>query len=303
MGDANDPNALIVVEADEYDRSFLTLHPDIAVITSADADHLDIYGDESFVHESYSLFANQVKENGVLIVNKNVDNVLRLTRNRLCYGVSLEADYHAENVRVENATFFYDVKAGNEAMRDLQLGIPGQHNVENSVAAIAIAKQLNIDSSKIVEALRSFKGVKRRFDYRVKTNSVVYVDDYAHHPEELKATISAAKSLYPDKKITGIFQPHLFSRTRDFANEFAASLDMLDETILLEIYPAREKPIEGVNSQMLLDKMKSKNKHLVQKESLIGFLQNQNVEVLLTMGAGDIDTQIEPIEQLLKSRS
>jgi len=303
LGDANDPNALIVVEADEYDRSFLTLHPDIAVITSADADHLDIYGDESFVRESYTLFANQVKENGVLIVNKNVDNVLRLTRNRLCYGVSLEADYHAENVRVENATFFYDVEAGNEAMKGLQLGIPGKHNVENSVAAIAIAKQLNIETSKIVEALRSFKGVKRRFDYRVKKNSVVYIDDYAHHPEELKATISAAKSLYPDKKITGIFQPHLFSRTRDFANEFAASLDMLDETILLEIYPAREKPIDGVNSQMLLDRMKNKNKHLVQKENLIAFLQKQDLEVLLTMGAGDIDTQIEPIEQLLKSRS
>ncbi|HEY1039206.1 MAG TPA: UDP-N-acetylmuramate--L-alanine ligase [Bacteroidia bacterium] len=303
LGDAGDKNALVVVEADEYDRSFLTLHPDIAVITSADADHLDIYGDEKFVHESYTLFANQVKDEGVLIVNKNVDNVLSLTRKRLSYSVSLEADYHAENVRVDNATFFYDVKAGNEDMKGLQLGIPGKHNVENSVAAIAIAKQLNIDSGTISEALRSFKGVKRRFDYRVKTNSVVYIDDYAHHPEELKATISAAKSLYPGKKITGIFQPHLFSRTRDFANEFAESLDMLDETILLEIYPAREKPIEGVNSQMLLNKMKSANKHLVQKDKLIEFLKSQQPEVLLTMGAGDIDTQIEPIEQLLKSRS
>ncbi|MCD6068333.1 MAG: UDP-N-acetylmuramate--alanine ligase [Bacteroidetes bacterium] len=303
LGDANDKDAYIVVEADEYDRSFLTLHPDIAVITSADADHLDIYGDEKFVHESYTLFANQVKENGVLIVNKNVDKTLSLNRKRLTYAVSLEADYHAENVHIAHADFFYDVSAKSLDMKGIQLGIPGKHNVENSIAAIAIAKQIGIDNEQIKEALRSFKGVKRRFDYRIKTDHVIYIDDYAHHPEELKATIIAAKSLYPDKKITGIFQPHLFSRTRDFADEFAASLDLLDETILLEIYPAREKPIEGVNSQMLIDRMKSSDKHLVQKENLIGFLKNEDVQVLLTMGAGDIDTQIEPIEQLLKSRS
>jgi UDP-N-acetylmuramate--alanine ligase len=303
LGDATDKNAYVVVEADEYDRSFLTLHPEIAVITSADADHLDIYGDEKFVHESYTLFSQQVKDTGVLIVNKNVDKTLSLNRKRLSYAVSLEADYHAENVRITHADFFYDVLAENLDMRGIQLGIPGKHNVENSIAAIAIAKQIGIDNETIREALRSFKGVKRRFDYRLKTENVVYIDDYAHHPEELKATISAAKSLYPDKKITGIFQPHLFSRTRDFADEFAKSLDLLDETILLEIYPAREKPIEGVNSQMLLDRMKSTDKHLVKKEDLIGFLKNEKPEVLLTMGAGDIDTQIEPIEQLLRSRS
>jgi UDP-N-acetylmuramate--alanine ligase len=176
------------------------------------------------------------------------------------------------------------------------------HNVENSIAAVAVAQQLGVKAESIKEALRSFQGVKRRFDYRIKTENLVYVDDYAHHPEELKAAIGAAKQLYPDKKVTGIFQPHLFSRTRDFADGFAESLDLLDECILLEIYPAREKPIEGVNSQMLLDKMKSKSKFLVKKENVVEFVKNRKIEVLMTMGAGDIDSLIEPLEKLLKER-
>ena len=301
--DKKTENTYLVVEADEYDRSFLTLHPDYAVITSVDADHLDIYGNEQYVQDSYTLFSKQVKEGGFLLVKKNVDNTLALTVNRQTYAVSLNADYYAENIRVSNVEFFYDVKAGNTGFKDLLLGIPGAHNVENSVAAIAIALEIGIEKSVIAEALRSFKGVKRRFDYRIKTDTIVYIDDYAHHPEELRAAITATKSLYPDKKITGIFQPHLFSRTRDFADGFAESLDLLDETILLEIYPAREKPIENVNSQMLLDKMKSSQKELCSKEELLERLKNKKIEVLLTMGAGDIDTQIEPIENLLSKRS
>ena len=301
--DKKTENTYLVVEADEYDRSFLTLHPDYAVITSVDADHLDIYGNEQYVQDSYTLFSKQVKEGGFLLVKKNVDNTLALTVNRQTYAVSLNADYYAENIRVRNAEFFYDVKAGNTVFTDLLLGIPGAHNVENSVAVIAIALEIGIEKSLIAEALRSFKGVKRRFDYRIKTDTIVYIDDYAHHPEELRAAITATKSLYPDKKITGIFQPHLFSRTRDFADGFAESLDLLDETILLEIYPAREKPIENVNSQMLLDKMKSSQKELCSKEVLLERLKNKKIEVLLTMGAGDIDTQIEPIENLLSKRS
>ncbi len=301
--DKKTENTYLVVEADEYDRSFLTLHPDYAVITSVDADHLDIYGNEQYVQDSYTLFSKQVKEGGFLLVKKNVDNTLALTVNRQTYAVSLNADYYAENIRVSNAEFFYDVKAGNTVFTDLLLGIPGAHNVENSVAAIAIALEIGIEKSLIAEALRSFKGVKRRFDYRIKTDTIVYIDDYAHHPEELRAAITATKSLYPDKKITGIFQPHLFSRTRDFADGFAESLDLLDETILLEIYPAREKPIENVNSQMLLDKMKSSQKELCSKEELLERLKIKKIEVLLTMGAGDIDTQIEPIENLLSKRS
>jgi UDP-N-acetylmuramate--alanine ligase len=302
LGDPNDKDAYVVVEADEYDRSFLTLFPQIAVITSVDADHLDIYGNKDAMHESYLLFSRQVKKDGVLIVKKNVDNELKLTDKRLIYSLNLNTGYCAESVKVENGEFHYDIKSPVEAIPGVTIGLPGLHNVENSIAATAVAQQLGIKADTIREALRSFQGVKRRFDYRVKTKDVVYVDDYAHHPEELKAAIGAAKQLYPDKKLTGIFQPHLFSRTRDFADGFAESLDMLDECILLEIYPARELPIEGVNSQMLLDKMRSEQKHLVKKEDLMEFLKNRPLEVLMTMGAGDIDKFVLPIEEMLKKR-
>ncbi len=302
LGNPNDKDAYVVVEADEYDRSFLTLFPQIAVITSVDADHLDIYGNKEAMHESYVLFSKQVKKEGVLIVKKNVDNELKLTDKRLIYSLNLNTGYCAENVHVENGEFHYNIKSEVETVNDVTIGLPGLHNVENSIAAVAVAQQLGVKAEKIKEALRSFQGVKRRFDYRVKTSKLVYVDDYAHHPEELKAAIGAAKQLYPDKKVTGIFQPHLFTRTRDFADAFAESLDLLDECILLEIYPARELPIEGVTSQMLLDKMKSEQKHLVKKENLLAFLKDKPLEVLLTMGAGDIDKFVQPIEEMLKKR-
>lgn len=302
LGDPNDKDAYVVVEADEYDRSFLTLFPQIAVITSVDADHLDIYGNKDAMHESYLLFSKQVKKDGVLIVKKNVDNELKLTDKRLIYSLNLNTGYCAGNVRVENGEFHYDIKSEVEAVNGATIGLPGLHNVENSIAAVAVAQQLGVKAEKIKEALRSFQGVKRRFDYRVKNSKVIYIDDYAHHPEELKAAIGAAKQLYPDKKVTGIFQPHLFTRTRDFADGFAESLDMLDECILLDVYPARELPIEGVTSQMLLDKMKSKQKHLVKKEDLMEFLKDKPLEVLMTMGAGDIDKFVQPIEEMLKNR-
>ncbi len=299
LGDVNDKDAYVVVEADEYDRSFLTLHPQIAVITSADADHLDIYGDANHVKEGYTLFSKQVKKDGVLIVKKNVDNDLSLTDKRIIYSLNLDTEYCAQSIRIENAQFFYDIKSPVESISNVTLGLPGLHNVENSIAAVAIAQQLGIKGEVIKEALRSFSGVKRRFDYRVKTEKVVYIDDYAHHPEELKATIGSVKKLYPGKKVTGIFQPHLFSRTRDFADAFAESLDMLDECILLEIYPAREKPLEGVNSQWLLDKMKLKNKKLLSKEDVLQEIEKHQKEVIVTMGAGDIDSLIGPIEKVL----
>jgi UDP-N-acetylmuramate--alanine ligase len=301
LGDAADKNAYVVVEADEYDRSFLTLHPHIAVITSADADHLDIYGDANHVREGYELFAKQVKENGTLIVKKNVDNDLRLTDKRIIYSLNLDTEYCAKSITIENAQFFYDIKSPVESVNNVTLGLPGLHNVENSIAAVAIAQQLGIKGNVIKEALRSFSGVKRRFDYRVKTGNVVYIDDYAHHPEELKATIGSVKKLYPDKKVTGIFQPHLFSRTRDFVDGFAESLDMLDECILLDIYPAREKPIEGVTSEWLMGKMKLKNKRVLSKEEVLEEIKGNKKEVILTMGAGDIDSLIEPIETILKN--
>lgn len=300
LGDVNDKNSYMVVEADEYDRSFLTLHPQIAVITSVDADHLDIYGDENHVKEGYTLFSKQVTENGILIVKKNVDNDLTLTAKRLIYSLNLDTEYCAQNITIQNAQFFYDIQSPIENINIVTLGLPGLHNVENSIAAVAIAQSLGIKGDVIKNALRSFSGVKRRFDYRVKTDDLVFIDDYAHHPEELKATIDSVKKLYPTKKVTGIFQPHLFSRTRDFADAFAVSLDLLDECILLDIYPAREKPIEGITSQMLIGKMKSKNKKVLSKNATVEYLKINRPEVLLTMGAGDIDGLIEPIEKILK---
>ncbi len=295
-------NTYLVVEADEYDRSFLTLHPYIAVITSVDADHLDIYGDVSHMHESYTLFSKQVKSDGQLIVKKNVDNTLHLSGNRHTYAVILKAEYSAQNIRVENADFYYDIDSPKAPLSNVCIGLPGLHNVENSVAATAVAQLIGIKNDDIKKALRSFQGVKRRFDYRIKTDKLVYIDDYAHHPEELKAAIGAAKQLFPKKRITGIFQPHLFSRTRDFSDGFAEALDLLDETVLLDIYPARELPIPGVTSQMLLDKMKNKSKALVRKEEIVEFLRSKEIDVLMTLGAGDIDGLVVPIEKLLSER-
>ncbi|MDO8999960.1 MAG: UDP-N-acetylmuramate--L-alanine ligase [Bacteroidota bacterium] len=302
LGDVNDKDAYIVVEADEYDRSFLTLHPEIAVITSVDADHLDIYGNADHVKEGYALFAKQVKSDGILIVKKNVDNDLTLSNKRLIYSLNLDTEYCAESITINNAQFSYNIKSPVEAINDVTLGLPGLHNIENSIAAVAIAQQIGINKDVIKNALRSFSGVKRRFDYRVKTENVVYIDDYAHHPEELRATIESVRKLYPTKKITGIFQPHLFSRTRDFVDDFATSLDMLDECILLEIYPAREKPIEGVTADWLLSKMKIQNKKVMTKQQVVDSVKENVPEVLLTMGAGDIDSLIEPLETLLKTK-
>jgi UDP-N-acetylmuramate--alanine ligase len=302
LGDASDKNAYVVVEADEYDRSFLTLHPYITVITSVDADHLDIYGDKDAMHQTYTQFASQVQKEGFLIVKKSVDNDLRLNNKRFIYSLNLGTEYSADAIEIIDGEFCYNINSPVEPVSHVAIGLPGLHNVENSIAAVAVAQQLGIKGDVINKALRSFKGVKRRFDYRVKSKSVVYIDDYAHHPEELRAAISAAKQLYPDKKVTGIFQPHLFSRTRDFADGFAESLDLLDVCVLLEIYPAREKPIEGINSQMLLDKMKCREKFLVKKENVLDFLKTNPPQVLMTLGAGDIDSLIEPIENLLNEK-
>ena len=252
------------------------------------------------MHQSYLQFASQTQKNGILIVKKTVDNDLNIKDKRLIYSLNLDTDFSATAIHIVDGQFCYDINSVIESVSQVAIGLPGLHNVENSIAAVAVAQQLGITGDVINKALRSFKGVKRRFDYRVKSKSIVYIDDYAHHPEELTAAITAAKQLYPDKVITGIFQPHLFSRTRDFVNEFAASLDLLDVCVLLEIYPAREQPIDGVNAQWLLDKMTCKNKSLVKKEHVIDFLKTQQCEVVMTLGAGDIDTLIEPIEMYLK---
>ena len=286
-------NNVVVVEADEYDRSFLTLHPDVEVITSMDADHLDIYGDESHLHESFYLFADQLKENGKLFVKDG------LPMGGITYSANLDSALKATNIGVQNGNFVFDFEDGYTTIKELSLAMPGKHNVENAVAAIGVALSLGIRPKSIKKAVATFKGVKRRFEALVNTTEHVYIDDYAHHPEELKACFDAVRQLHPDKKLTVIFQPHLFTRTRDFADEFAKVLSTADEIILLEIYPARELPVEGVNSQMLLDKITATHKELCGKDLVLERIKSKKPELLLTVGAGDIDTLVEPIKNTL----
>lgn len=288
-------NNVLVVEADEYDRSFLTLHPDIAIITSMDADHLDIYGHESHLVQSFQLFASQIKPNGTLIRKQGLDLATGST-----YSINKKADAEAQNIRIENGNFVFDFKNQNLKLEGLILGLPGQHNIENAVAAIQVALLMDISVASIREALHSFKGVKRRFEYQLKAGKI-YVDDYAHHPEELKACFTAIKTLYPDKELTVIFQPHLFTRTRDFADDFAQILSTVDDLVLLEIYPARELPIENINSQMLFDKITLANKRICSKQQALDYIKNKQPALLLTVGAGDIDTMVLPLKNILQN--
>jgi UDP-N-acetylmuramate--alanine ligase len=288
-------NNVVVVEADEYDRSFLTLHPNTAIITSMDADHLDIYGDHSHLTDSFKMFASQVKPGGILIHRKGLPLETGFT-----YAVDAEADASASNIRIENGDFYFDFKNGKTTITDIKMGIAGTHNVENATAAIEAALLLNIPPDAIKSALSSFKGVKRRFEYIVKNDKHIYIDDYAHHPEELKAAIRSVKKLYPGKKLTAIFQPHLYTRTRDFADGFAEALDLVDELIILDIYPARELPIEGVNSDMILDRMKMWNKRRCGKQEAVDLVRIEKPVLLLTVGAGDIDQLVQPLKQALQ---
>ena len=288
-------NNIVVVEADEYDRSFLTLHPDIAVITSMDADHLDIYGSHDQLTESFRQFASQIKENGVLIVHEDLPLTSGVT-----YSAHGPADVKAQDIRVENGDFYFDFKGSEITIKNIKLGIAGLHNIENATAAIEVALRLDVAPELIKSALASFKGVKRRFEYILRDKEHIYIDDYAHHPEELRAAITSVKKLYPNKKLTTIFQPHLFTRTRDFADGFAEVLDMSDELIMLDIYPARELPIEGVNADMILDRMKLWNKRKCGKQEAIDLVQIEKPELLLTVGAGDIDQLVQPLKNALE---
>jgi UDP-N-acetylmuramate--alanine ligase len=285
-----------VVEADEYDRSFLRLFPEYAVITSMDADHLEIYGNKEEMVKTYLQFATQVKTK---LVTKKELNVKHNSKH-VEYSILGKANVYAENIRVENGAYHYSIISDNGRIENVTLGLPGRHNVENSLAAVAIAQSVGIDNEKIKKSLATFRGVKRRFETIVKNDKTIFIDDYAHHPEELRACISSARELFFGKKLTGIFQPHLFSRTKDFANEFAESLDLLDEIILLDIYPARELPIEGVTSELLLGIMKKESKMILSKENCLKYINENRPEVLLTMGAGDIDKMILPIAEILK---
>jgi UDP-N-acetylmuramate--alanine ligase len=283
----------VVIEADEYDRSFLTLHPDIAIVTSMDADHLDIYGDEKQLQASFGLFVNQLKPDGKLFIKNG------LPLRGITYSANSDAVLKADNIHVKNGNFVFDFEDGYTKIKDLTLAMPGKHNVENAVAAIGVALSLGIHPKSVKKSIASFKGVKRRFEQVVSNASHVYIDDYAHHPEELKACLDAVKQLHPNKKLTVIFQPHLFSRTRDFADDFAEVLSSVDQLILLEIYPARELPIEGINAQYLLDKITITDKKICGKDFVLKHINNEKPELLLTVGAGDIDTLVEPIKNIL----
>lgn len=294
-------DSLTVVEADEFDRSFLTLFPKMSVITSMDADHLDIYGDDQHVKEGFNLFAQKITEGGFLLYKKGLPlDHNKIGNAEICtYSLEEQADYQGLNIRIKNGKYYFDLKGPNFTISDLVVGLPGRHNVENAIAASVIALRSGVTPDQLREGLATFRGAHRRFEYIVENQEITYIDDYAHHPTELKAAIQSARELFPNKKITGIFQPHLYSRTRDFMNEFAQSLDLLDEIILLPIYPAREMPIDGVSSEVLFSLLKNKNKHLLSKSEVVHFIQRQHNEVLLTLGAGDIDTLVGEISKSL----
>ncbi|QNK62964.1 UDP-N-acetylmuramate--L-alanine ligase [Pedobacter sp. PAMC26386] len=287
-------NNVVVVEADEYDRSFLTLHPDIAVITSMDADHLDIYGDAAQLHESFHLFAKQLKTDGILFFKQGLP-----LEDGITYGAGTDSVVQALNIRVVEGNFVFDYKDEKVSITDIPLMLPGKHNIENATVAMAAAIRLGIDPEKVKAAIASFKGVKRRFEYIVREDKHIYIDDYAHHPEELRACFDAVRQLYPEKKMTVVFQPHLFSRTRDFADDFAKVLSTADELLLLDIYPARELPIEGIDSAFLLAKLTLKNSKVYKKEEVLTYIKESQPELLVTVGAGDIDTLIQPLRNIL----
>ncbi len=286
---------LFVVEADEFDRSFLTLHPSMAVITSVDADHLDIYGDKNQMIDSFVAFSNQVKD--FLLVKEEIKS--KFNHNHcFTYAIQSEtADYYVQNLVLENEMYSFDLGTPQGIVKNLLLGIGGLHNVENAVAASVMALNLGISEDALRSGLSSFKGVQRRFETIIKHKELVFIDDYAHHPTEIEACLNSIRKMYPKRKITAVFQPHLFSRTRDFVNDFAKSLALADELILLDIYPAREKPIEGVDSSWLLSKVDLSQKQLVRKEDINGALLALNPELIVTMGAGDIDRLIDGIKE------
>jgi UDP-N-acetylmuramate--alanine ligase len=284
----------------------LQLEPNIALITSVDTDHLDIYGNLEAIEDSFHAFCNKVRNNGILITHLSVkEKILNKNVKNLRYSLSdSTADFYTKNLVINNGEYTFDVVHPNGIIENVKSYYGGKHNIENAVGAIAIALNIGVSADDIKNGIATFKGVKRRFETHVRNAQFVYIDDYAHHPRELDATISAAKELYPNKKLTVVFQPHLFSRTKDLCDEFAASLSKADDLILLDIYPAREKPIEGVTSQIILDKVTIANKQIASKDELLEILKNKNnLEVLITVGAGDIDTKINEIKNLLITKS
>lgn len=282
-----------VVEADEFDRSFLHLHPNIACVTSMDADHLDIYGTSEEIEASFVEFANKVEDKSQLFITNE------LPIEGVTCAVNEEAVYRAFNVRVGNGSYVFDVQTPTEIIRDIAFGLPGRHNLMNALMALAMAKTFGTSTEAIAKALASFQGIRRRFSYQIKTSNLVYIDDYAHHPTEINAVHQAVRELYPNQKVLAIFQPHLFSRTKDFADDFAKSLSQFDEVLLLDIYPARELPMEGITSQWLMNKMTSEDKKLVSKEDLIPTILATDARIVVTIGAGDLGEMVPSIKNAL----
>ncbi len=290
----------MVLEADEFDRSFLHLHPDICIITSCDPDHLDVYGSVGKVKDSFCQFISQTHPDGHIIYQQDVklDCILDLPRKARSYALEGGADFKAVNLSLKDGLYRFDVETPEGLISDVGLGVPGMINIENALSVVSLARSLSIGDDVIREALSTFSGVQRRFDIMINRTGMVYIDDYAHHPRELDACIQSVRKIYPERKITGVFQPHLYSRTRDFAGEFAKSLSHLDALILLDIYPAREAPLEGVDSGLIFDQTDMADKVLINKEQLLPVLGERQPEVLLTLGAGDIDQFVEPIVRL-----
>ena len=294
------PGDRLAVEADEFDRSFLQLQPDVAVVTAADADHLDIYGTHEAVREAFSDFIARIKPGGTLVIRRGVDLAVRNADLRVFrYAFDGPADFHADRVRVlDDGRYMFDLVCPDRTIRDCTLGIPGRINVENCIAAAAMLWVAGFDEEKLRGAMASFAGVRRRFDFYINTPRRIYMDDYAHHPDELRAAIESVRGMFPGRRLTVVFQPHLYTRTRDFYREFAASLSLADEVLLLPIYPAREEPIEGVCSDMMLPLI-SVPAQIVEKERLLEEVTRKNPELLVTFGAGDIDRFCEPIAERL----
>lgn len=285
-----------VVEADEFDRSFLHLHPNVSCVTSMDADHLDIYGDAASIEDSFREFAAKTPSENLYVIKG-----LPLEGNTI--GVNNDADFSAQNIRIENGFYVFDVKTPIEVVQNVKFGLPGHHNLTNALLAFAMAKSYGVSNKKIIAALASFKGVRRRFSFQIREEKLVYIDDYAHHPTEINAVHQAVRELYPGKKIIAAFQPHLFSRTKDFVDGFAESLSKFDEILLLEIYPARELPMEGVNSTWLLNKINNPNKKLVSKDELFTAFENSDADVFVTIGAGDIGELVKGLKKALHEKN
>jgi UDP-N-acetylmuramate--alanine ligase len=292
-----------VIEADEFDRSFHFLNPLIAVITSVDADHLDIYGDHETMLEAFNLFCTRLRKGGTLFVNNKIREKIRIPEHvtLYTYGLDDEADYSSFNIDHRNDFYSFDLRTPEGIIKDLRFSFPGIINIENMTVAVAVSLICGVNEDDVRKGVFLFRGVKRRFDIRVNMPGLTYIDDYAHHPEEIKACITSVREYFRGRKITGIFQPHLYSRTRDHASGFARSLDELDEVILLPVYPAREKPIPGVSSELIFDKMTSASRKLMRREDIPELLDVATIDVLLTIGAGDIDKLVDPItSKLLK---